>query len=1543
MTDLAEKPQPFVANESSQSPEGKIYTGPDYEELHSIARSFSRTSSMNVGASGSSLFDNNDPSLDPKSSEFNATKWAHVMYKIFRSDPDRYPQPSLGVSFKNLTAYGQAADVNYQLSVGNLPVALFEKGMSWLRESRGGSAADRVEILKSMDGVLNPGELLMVLGRPGAGCSTFLRTMASQTHGFKLTPESVINYHGIAPKEIAKSFRGDVTYCPETELHFPNLTVGQTLQFASRLNTPTNRIPGVSKEEYATYMRDVIMAVYGLSHTINTRVGNDLIRGVSGGERKRVSIAELSLAGASLQCWDNSTRGLDAATANEFVKTLLSSAKTFGSASLVAVYQASEEMYEMFHRVVVLYEGYQIYYGPISKARQFFIDQGWQPKPRQSTPDFLTSLSQPTEREPIPGMEKIVPRSAKDFNDLWKQSDLYKELLQEIDTYNSVHQPHAEGEAQFRHASRSRQDPRLPERTAYIAGWAEQTRALVGRGFQRLKGDPQMPLTTILGNTAMAFIIGSMFYNLSQETESLYHRGALLFFALLFNAFSAMLEVFSLFESRAIVQKHHQYAFYHPAIDALASIITEMPVKIVNAIFFNITLYFLANLRRNGGNFFFFLLMNFTATLMMSHFFRTIGACTNNISEAMIPANMILIAMVLFTGFVIPKPKLTSRWTAAGPWIDPLQYAFEGLITNEFHNRIFGCSSYLPYSPDQASGDSFICSAGGAKQGQTTLLGDDYIWNNYQYKFDHQWRDWGIVVGFTVFFLFTYMLVVYLNPGERTTGEVLVFPRAFIKKVFKARKRGLDAETAGLPAAVLGTDDDLNSKSPEEIREIQRQQEEQAKTLIESSSDIFYWKDVCYDIKIKKEPRRLLNYVDGWVKPGTLTALMGSSGAGKTTLLDTLANRVTMGVVTGSIFVNGIPRDDSFQRTTGYAMQQDLHLETSTVREAMVFSALLRQPASVPRAEKIQYVDNVLKILEMEAYADAVVGVPGKGLNVEQRKRLTIGVEMAAKPKLLLFLDEPTSGLDSQTAWSVCQLMKKLSNAGQAILCTIHQPSALLLSQFDRLLFLAKGGRTVYFGEIGDNCRTLTGYFEKYGADPCPDDANPAEWMLSVIGAAPGSHAKYDYADIWLHSPERLAVRSEIDRLMSEFNASDNNVAEKTKDSGEFAASIWQQCYLSGKRNFQMLWRSPMYIWPKIGLNAGSALFNGLVFFKADTSQQGMQDLMFSVFMFTVSLNAVMNAFVSVFAVQRNLFEARERPSKIFGWKAFLVGAFSAEIPWQILVAILSFVSWYYPAGLYNEARYAHQMGHRGGLTLFYCILFYLWVISLGFMLGGPIEDPRTAANISVLMYTMTLMFSGVLVTRKAMPGFWQFMYRVSPMQYWISGMLALAIANAPVKCAENEWSKVSAPDGMTCQQYFQKMFDAAPDSTGYLRYPNATGECSYCSLKSTNQYLATIESSYDVRWRKFGYMWAFIAFNFIAAIFLYWLARVPKSKSRTKKVDYQGRDVALENAPESDSSKWPPALQDAQGKPFEQVLTAPSEKTKDTSDGAIGSDESSV
>lgn len=131
------------------------------------------------------------------------------------------------------------------------------------------------------------------------------------------------------------------------------------------------------------------------------------------------------------------------------------------------------------------------------------------------------------------------------------------------------------------------------------------------------------------------------------------------------------------------------------------------------------------------------------------------------------------------------------------------------------------------------------------------------------------------------------------------------------------------------------------------------------------------------------------------------------------------------------------PIDASFERRTGYVQQQDIHIAELTVRESLQFSARMRRPQHLPDSEKMDYVEKIIRVLGMEEYAEALVGEVGCGLNVEQRKKLSIGVELVAKPDLLLFLDEPTSGLDSQSSWAIIQLLRKLSKAGQSILCTI--------------------------------------------------------------------------------------------------------------------------------------------------------------------------------------------------------------------------------------------------------------------------------------------------------------------------------------------------------------------------------------------------------------------------------------------------------------------------------------------------------------------------
>lgn len=1443
-----------------------------FDDTHSI-------SSSNLGINP--VFSNVDQpnyneKLDPMSDNFSSVAWVKNMSKLASSDPDYYKPYSLGCVWKNLTASGESTDVEYQATFLNMPKKILAAGY---RMARPPKEEDLFQILKPMNGYLDPGELMVVLGRPGSGCTTFLKSISSNTHGFHVGKDSIISYNGLSPKDIKRHFRGEVVYNAEADIHLPHLTVYQTLYTVARLKTPQNRIQGVSRDAWARHVTEVYMATYGLSHTRNTKVGNDLVRGVSGGERKRVSIAEVAICGSKFQCWDNATRGLDSATALEFIRALKTQATISNAAAAVAIYQCSQDAYDLFDKVCVLDSGYQIYYGSAKKAKEYFERMGYVSPDRQTTADFLTAVTSPAERIINPEYIKKgipVPQTPKEMYDYWLSSPEYKQLLQEIDDRLAHNDESVRNVIKEAHVAK--QSKRARPGSPYTVSYGLQVRYLLKRNLWRMRNNPGVPLFMIFGNSGMAFILGSMFYKVMKQggTNSFYFRGAAMFFAILFNAFSCLLEIFSLYEARPITEKHKTYSLYHPSADAFASILSEIPVKAAVAICFNIVFYFLVDFRRNGGVFFFYLLINIVAVFSMSHLFRCVGSVTKTLEEAMVPASILLLALSMYTGFAIPRTKMLG-WSTWIWYINPLSYLFESLMINEFHDVKYNCSLYIPYGPAYANitGTDRICSTRGAVPGRDYVLGDDYIKISYGYEHKHKWRGFGVGMAYAVFFFILYLIICEFNEGAKQKGEILVFPSSVIRRWKKEGKIKKDVENAN--DIEKNIDNSMTDQKMLDDSEDNSNNSDNNVGLTKSEA-IFHWRNLCYDVKIKDETRRILNNVDGWVKPGTLTALMGSSGAGKTTLLDCLAERVTMGVITGDVLVDGIPRNESFPRSIGYCQQQDLHLRTSTVRESLRFSAYLRQPKEVPISEKNAYVEQIIRILEMEKYADAVVGVPGEGLNVEQRKRLTIGVELAAKPKLLVFLDEPTSGLDSQTAWSICQLMRKLANHGQAILCTIHQPSAILMQEFDRLLFLQKGGKTVYFGDLGKGCRTLIDYFESHGSPKCPPDANPAEWMLEVVGAAPGSHANQDYHEVWRNSEEYKAVHAELDRMERELPGKHSNDEEELS---EFATGILYQIQLVTIRLFQQYWRSPEYLWSKFFLTIVDELFIGFTFFKADRSLQGLQNQMLSIFMFVVIFNPLLQQYLPNFVQQRDLYEARERPSRTFSWKAFIVSQIITEIPWNILTGTIAFFIYYYPIGFYSNASYADQLHERGALFWLFSVAFFVYVGSMGLLSVSFNEVAANAANLASLAFTMSLSFCGVMATPEAMPRFWIFMYRVSPLTYLIDGLLAIGVANVPITCTKNEFLQFTPASGMTCGEYMKPYMTMT--GAGYLTDPNATDVCNFCQFSSTNEYLATVSSHYSNRWRNWGIFICYIAFNYIAGIFFYYLARVPK-KSKVKK-----------------------------------------------------------
>lgn len=216
------------------------------------------------------------------------------------------------------------------------------------------------------------------------------------------------------------------------------------------------------------------------------------------------------------------------------------------------------------------------------------------------------------------------------------------------------------------------------------------------------------------------------------------------------------------------------------------------------------------------------------------------------------------------------------------------------------------------------------------------------------------------------------------------------------------------------------------------------------------------------------------------------------------------------------------------------------------------------------------------------------------------------------------------------------------------------------------------------------------------------------------------------------------------------------------------------------------------------------------------------------------------------------------------------------ELPWNFIAGTVAFFCYYYPIGFYRNASESHQLHERGALFWLWSTAYYVWIGSTGILANSFIEYDVTAANLATLCYTLALSFCGVMTQPNQMPRFWIFMYRVSPLTYFIDATLAIGVANVNVECADYEYVRFSPPQNKTCGQYMQKYIKSA--GTGYLADPSATDECKFCLISKTNDYLRSVSSTYHHRWRNYGIFICYIVFDYAGAVFLYWLARVPKN-----------------------------------------------------------------
>lgn len=780
-----------------------------------------------------------------------------------------------GVVFRDLTVRGVGLGASLQPTVGDfflgLPRLLHR--MATVGPRAAVAKPPVRELVSHLDGCVRPGELLLVLGRPGAGCSTFLKAFCNQRAGFEAV-EGEVTYGGTDAKTVARDFRGEVIYNPEDDLHYATLSVRRTLTFALQTRTPgkESRLEGESRRDYVKEFLRVVTKLFWIEHTLGTKVGNEFVRGVSGGERKRVSIAEAMITRASVQGWDNSSRGLDASTAVEYLRSIRAMTNMAKTSTAVSLYQAGETLYEMVDKVLLIDHGRCLYFGPAEKAKRYFLDLGFDCPERWTTADFLTSVTDEHERSIRPGWEDRIPRTAGEFDEAYRRSDAYRLNLRDMDDFAAEVRQQAEERRQ-----RQQNKSKKSQQKNYEIPFHKQVIACTRRQLHVLAGDRASLFGKWGGVLFQGLIVGSLFFNLPSTAAGAFPRGGTLFFLLLFNALLALAEQTSAFESKPILLKHKSFSFYRPAAFAIAQTVVDVPLVFMQVVLFNIIIYFMAHLSRTASQFFIATLILWLVTMVTYAFFRAISAWCTTLDTATRFTGVAVQIVVVYTGYLIP-PGSMHPWFSWLRWINWIQYGFECLMSNEFAGLDLLCvPPYLVPSGPGTQPQFQGCTLAGATLGDTSVQGSAYIKSSFSYTRAHLWRNFGFLWAFFLFFVFLTALGMEMMKPNMGSGSTTVFKRGQVPKTVedsiatggrekKGEKKGADEETGQVTPAVADSGETSEKSNGDAAKEVAK------------NETVFTFRNVNYAIPFEKGHRQLLQDVQGYVRPGKLTALMGASG-----------------------------------------------------------------------------------------------------------------------------------------------------------------------------------------------------------------------------------------------------------------------------------------------------------------------------------------------------------------------------------------------------------------------------------------------------------------------------------------------------------------------------------------------------------------------------------------------------------------------------------------------------------------------------------------
>ncbi|KAI3792019.1 hypothetical protein L2E82_05888 [Cichorium intybus] len=1267
--------------------------------------------------------------------------------------------PTIEVRFEHLNIDAEAYVGGRALpTIVNFMVNILEGSLNYLHLLP--SRKIPLPILHDVSGIIKPGRMALLLGPPSSGKTTLLLALAGKL-GSDLKVSGRVTYNGHEMHEFVP--QRSSAYISQHDLHIGEMTVRETLAFSarcqgvgasyemlaelSRREKEANIKPDPDLDIYmkaaslegqeASVVTEYVIKILGLEVCADTIVGDEMFRGISGGQKKRVTTGEMMVGPARALFMDEISTGLDSSTTFQIVNSIRQSIHILQGTSVISLLQPAPETYELFDDIILLSDGQIVYQGPRDNVLEFFEHMGFKCPERKGVADFLQEVT-----------------SRKDQEQYWTRRDESYNFVTSrefAEAFQLFHVGRRLGDELSTLFDRTKSHPAALTTKKFGVSKKELLKACISREYLLMKRNSFVYIFKMTQLIFMATITLTLFLRTEMPKDTLVDgtifMGAL-FFTLVMITFNGFSELALSIMKLPVFYKQRDLLFFPAWAYSLPTWVLKIPVTVVEVATWVIMTYYVIGFDPDAGRFFKQLFLLICIHQMSSALFRFIGALGRNIIVANTFGSFGLLTIFVLGGFILARDDIKGWWIWCY-WFSPMMYGQNGVAVNEFLGKSW--NKVLPNTTETIG---------------VTVLKSRGIFP------EERWYWIAVGVSLAYIFLFNICFTValeYLNPfgnPQVVMSEESMTARKDMKTSqpieLSERKNESRRNATSMPiSSRVGSinDTDHNKKRGMVLPFV---------PLSITFDDIKYAVDMPQEMKaqgVDQDRLELLKGVSGAFRPGVLTALMGISGAGKTTLMDVLAGRKTGGYIEGSITISGYPKkQETFARIAGYCEQTDIHSPHVTVYESLQYSAWLRLPPEVDSGTRQMFIEEVMELVELVPLREALVGLPGvNGLSTEQRKRLTIAVELVANPSII-FMDEPTSGLDARAAAIVMRTVRNTVDTGRTVVCTIHQPSIDIFDAFDELFLLKRGGEEIYVGPLGRHSSHLIKYFEEIdGVHKIKDGYNPATWMLEVTSAAQEATLGVDFTQVYKNS-ELYKRNKEMIKESSKPIPGSSDIQFNT----QYSQSFWTQCMACLWKQHWSYWRNPPYTAVRFLFTTFIALMFGTIFWDMGSKREKKQDLfnamgsMYAAILFIGVQNAT--SVQPVVSIERTVFY-RERAAGMYSALPYAFGQVVIEIPYIFVQTIV-----------YGIIVYA-MIGFEWTVVKFFWYLFFMYFTFLYFTFYGMMTVAVTpnhnfAAIISSAFYAIWNLFSGFIVPKTRIPIWWRWYYYICPIAWTLYGLV---------------------------------------------------------------------------------------------------------------------------------------------------------------------------